>query len=253
MNVITLTDAKAEGRRYYFTGKPCPHGHITKRQVVDRACMGCKHTQEIKRYHRNHEQEKARSREYQRKDLPTPTRPCPERCELCGGLPGKRALHLDHDHKTGLFRGWLCHMCNLSLGKFGDTMDGLERAMTYLRNATSVSELFPTSAAERKLIPVASGVLNYFPSALIEVAKVSFIGNQQHNPGQPLHWARAKSTDQDDTIIRHFLERGTLDVDGVRHSAKLAWRALALLQLEMEAEGAPLARGARLPEATEGK
>jgi len=113
--------------------------------------------------------------------------------------------------------------------------------------------ILPSDAKERKNFPIATGVLDYFPSALIEVAKVSFIGNQQHNPGQPLHWARGKSIDQDDTIIRHFMERGKLDTDGVRHSAKLAWRALALLQLEMEAEGAPLARGARLPEATEGK
>lgn len=111
--------------------------------------------------------------------------------------------------------------------------------------------LMPTSAADRKKIPLASGVLNYFPSALMEVAKVSYQGNLQHNgPDAPLHWAREKSTDQDDTIIRHFLERGKIDSDGMRHSAKLAWRALALLQLELEAEGAPLARGARFPEET---
>ena len=108
--------------------------------------------------------------------------------------------------------------------------------------------LLPSVAGERKNIPLASGVLDYFPAALMEVAKVSYEGNLQHNPGQELHWARGKSTDQSDTIIRHFLERGTMDTDGMRHSAKLAWRALALLQIELEAEGAPLARGARLPE-----
>ena len=109
----------------------------------------------------------------------------------------------------------------------------------------TLSELFPADAKARKEIPLASGVLDYFTSALIEVAKVSFEGNKQHNPGEPLHWARGKSTDQADTLLRHFVERGTLDTDGVRHSAKLAWRALALLQLELEAAGAPLARGAK--------
>jgi hypothetical protein len=104
--------------------------------------------------------------------------------------------------------------------------------------------LLPVDAKERKNIPIATGVIDYFPAALAEVAKVSFEGNKQHNPGQPLHWARQKSTDQADTIIRHFLERGKVDADGMRHSAKLAWRALALLQLELEAEGAPIARGA---------
>ena len=108
--------------------------------------------------------------------------------------------------------------------------------------------LLPSDAAARKQVPLGTGVLDYFPAALAEVAKVSFQGNQQHNPGQELHWARGKSTDQADTIIRHYLERGKIDTDGQRHSAKLAWRALALLQLELEAEGAPLARGARLPE-----
>jgi hypothetical protein len=110
---------------------------------------------------------------------------------------------------------------------------------------TKEKELFPTDAKERKKLPVASGVLDYFTSALIEVARVSQIGNDQHNPGEPLHWARGKSMDQDDTIIRHFMERGKMDSDGVRHSAKLAWRALALLQLELEADGAPKARGAK--------
>jgi hypothetical protein len=102
----------------------------------------------------------------------------------------------------------------------------------------------PSDSKERKAIPITTGVLDYFPAALAEVAKVSYQGNLQHNPGEALHWARSKSTDQADTIVRHLLERGTFDVDGMRHSAKMAWRALALLQLELEAEGAPIARGA---------
>ena len=92
------------------------------------------------------------------------------------------------------------------------------------------------SAAERKQHPVGTGVLDYFPLALMAVAKCSWVGNEQHNPGEPLHWARGKSTDQADCLIRHFMERGTMDSDGVRHSAKMAWRALALLQEELEKE-----------------
>lgn len=95
----------------------------------------------------------------------------------------------------------------------------------------------PTDAKERKAVPITSGVLDYFPDAIAEVARVSKAGNDQHNPGQPLHWDRTKSTDHADCIARHLLERGTLDpVDGMRHSAKLAWRALALLQIEIEEE-----------------
>jgi hypothetical protein len=50
-----------------------------------------------------------------------------------------------------------------------------------------------------------------------------------------MHWAREKSTDHADCIVRHLIERGQVDTDGVRHSAKAAWRALAMLQTEIEA------------------
>lgn len=94
----------------------------------------------------------------------------------------------------------------------------------------------PTDAAARKDVPVTTGVLDYFPDAIAEVALLSKVGNEQHNPGQPLHWAREKSTDHADCIVRHLMERGTRDTDGQRHSAKVAWRALANLQLEIEAD-----------------
>ena len=106
-----------------------------------------------------------------------------------------------------------------------------------------MSDLLPSDAKERKRIPLSSGVLDYFTSALIAVAQVSQAGNDQHNPGEPLHWSRGKSNDHADTMLRHFVERGTIDTDGMRHSAKMVWRALAILQMELEAEGAPVARG----------
>jgi hypothetical protein len=96
--------------------------------------------------------------------------------------------------------------------------------------------MLPTDPEERKGIPIVTGVLDYFPLAIAEVAKVSLSGNEQHNPGQPLHWNREKSMDHEDCIGRHTIERGKLDTDGQRHTAKRAWRALAALQLEMEQE-----------------
>jgi hypothetical protein len=96
----------------------------------------------------------------------------------------------------------------------------------------------PTDAGERKSTPICTGVLDYFPDALAEIARVSKAGNDQHNPGQPLHWAKEKSTDEPDALVRHLLDRGKRDSDGQRHSAKVAWRALALLQREIEAERA---------------
>ena len=96
--------------------------------------------------------------------------------------------------------------------------------------------LLPTDAQERKQIPIVSGVLDYFPLAIAEVAKCSKAGNDQHHPGESLFWDKTKSTDHADCIGRHLIDRGKYDSDGIRHSAKLAWRALALLQLELEEE-----------------
>jgi hypothetical protein len=92
----------------------------------------------------------------------------------------------------------------------------------------------PTNAHARKAVPIATGVIDYFPDALAAVAACSKVGGEQHNPGKPLRWDRSKSGDESDALMRHFLERGTLDTDGIRHSAKVAWRALALLQKELE-------------------
>jgi hypothetical protein len=108
-----------------------------------------------------------------------------------------------------------------------------------------MSSALPTGKQERKDTPICTGVLDYFAAALAEVARVSKAGNDQHNPGQPLHWARGKSNDHADCVVRHLMDRGSFDDDGQRHTAKAAWRSLALLQEEMEAAGAPMARGGR--------
>ena len=92
----------------------------------------------------------------------------------------------------------------------------------------------PTDAKERKNVPIATGVIDYFPDAIVAVAELSRVGNEQHNPGKPLHWDRSKSGDESDALMRHFIERGSVDSDGVRHSTKVAWRALANLQKEIE-------------------
>ena len=98
------------------------------------------------------------------------------------------------------------------------------------------SMTLPTDAKARKRIPLARGLVDYFPLALSAIAECSHIGNEQHSPGQPLHWNRERSGDESDALMRHFLERGTWDHDGIRHSTKVAWRALAMLQKELEAE-----------------
>lgn len=91
-----------------------------------------------------------------------------------------------------------------------------------------------TDKAARKGMPICTGVLDYFPDALADVARLSKIGNDQHNPGQPMHWAREKSTDHADCILRHQIDRELVDEDGVLHATKVAWRALAQAQVLIE-------------------
>ena len=92
------------------------------------------------------------------------------------------------------------------------------------------------NANERKERPVFTGVLKYFPLAIMEIARVSLQGNKQHHPDKPLHWDRSKSKDDYDALARHLIDAGTVDNDGIRHTAKVAWRALACLEKELESE-----------------
>ena len=55
----------------------------------------------------------------------------PEVCECCGKVPIKWCL--DHDHNTQKFRGWICERCNTGLGKLGDNIEGIARALNYLK------------------------------------------------------------------------------------------------------------------------
>ena len=95
--------------------------------------------------------------------------------------------------------------------------------------------MLPVDSKERKRTPLCRGVLDYFPDALAAVSRLSQFGNDKHNPGQPLHWSRGKSSDHADCIVRHLIDRGKIDPEsGMSHTVEVAWRALALLQEEID-------------------
>lgn len=103
----------------------------------------------------------------------------------------------------------------------------------------------PDDDARRQELPMADGLLDYFPNALAEIARHSKLAGDKHHPGEPLHWERGKSTDHRNKIMKHLVDSGKKDGQGNRHSAALAWRALALLQEELERdEGYPAPRNA---------
>lgn len=96
----------------------------------------------------------------------------------------------------------------------------------------------PTDAKARKAVPVYSGFIKYFPRAMCAVAELSRIGNDQHNPGKPLHWDRSKSGDELDALTRHLIDDAMglpVDNDQVLHATKVAWRAMANLEKLLEA------------------
>ena len=87
------------------------------------------------------------------------------------------------------------------------------------------------TSAQRKEYPITTGCLDYFRDALLLVSHVSYKGNQKHNKGEPLHWARSKSADEEDAIGRHLVNRYEMDPEiDLEEAAQLAWRALAFLQ-----------------------
>src|SRR6185436_4157756 len=95
----------------------------------------------------------------------------------------------------------------------------------------------PTDPKERKQLQLYTFMFHYFPDAWLEVVRIARLGNEQHNPGEPLHWARGKSTDQMNAAFNHVFDYGAgqrVDSDGGYHLAKAIWRLMAQLQLDVE-------------------
>lgn len=147
------------------------------------------------------------------------------------------------------------HTALLALPSARDIMEAQSRLpMSVVPNDRAVHFIDKLSSEDRKEYPMATGALDYFPDAWAMVSRVSKIGNDKHNPGQPLHWAREKSMDQPDTILRHMSTRDEYEEitlpDGrvvrITHKAMVAWRAMAQLQEWCEEQYAA-AKAAGLP------
>lgn len=116
--------------------------------------------------------------------------------------------------------------------------------------------LFPSDDAGRKALPIFAMIAGYFPKALREVTRVCVANNVRYSPDRAptdITWNRGKSKDQSGSLFRHLLER---EVDGhvfetvpeeiakiigrpnVYVLAEAAWRALAMLEEEIEQQEA---------------
>ena len=107
----------------------------------------------------------------------------------------------------------------------------------------------PTDDKARKALPIFTYLTEYFPDATLAEVGVAVAGNEQHNPGQPLHWARGKSMDHSDCIMRHLANYDGMDGESLEAVA-LFWRAGALCQEVLERKyGLTVPRGATDPRA----
>jgi hypothetical protein len=114
-----------------------------------------------------------------------------------------------------------------------------------LRAAWADGRTLPLDSEARKMFPVRSGVVEYMPAALVAAALVAKLGNDKHNPGLELQWARAKSADHGDCEMRHTIDAGDPKCDRLEELACKFLRAGWELQIYAESLGAPKAPRAK--------
>lgn len=94
-----------------------------------------------------------------------------ERCSICNSTTAfsNGRWHIDHDHKTGIFRSLLCSKCNTGLGRFKETPANFYAAAKYLESeefiprdlgldASLVKEIFKTNKTKHWNLKAAHGV-----------------------------------------------------------------------------------------------
>ena len=160
LRAFSRHDAQLLGRSRYFTGKPCKRGHTAERLTKTCHCIACETDRPRRPYKAGSQRpwyktdagRAARRDDARRRaardggyvaaprERDCPPRPANGKCQCCGKEaashrgkpPGVASLCMDHDHKTGIFRGWTCNSCNRALGFFDDSMVGLRRAVLYM-------------------------------------------------------------------------------------------------------------------------
>jgi len=142
----------------------CKNCHTADR-YRDGHCKVCAKTRALAMYHRNPElhlkraaewkrTNRGRSRQLGRKGGRTDWKPGEHEkaearlltvsvCEVCRSPDAhhKRGWNADHDHATGLFRGIVCHPCNIAIShveKFG--LDRGQQIASYLLKSKATHE-----------------------------------------------------------------------------------------------------------------
>jgi hypothetical protein len=154
----TRKDACKVGSKFYKTGKPCKHGHDSKRYTSSKSCYEChkanwskSNEAKKKRLENNWLEEQLKRKDYLYRSMYGITfleyrnmsADQDYKCAICHkeerfmeiedwkqkGYLGD--LHVDHCHDTGRVRGLLCKECNMALGVLNNK-ELLTKAKEYL-------------------------------------------------------------------------------------------------------------------------
>ena len=138
--IITRSEAMEQGLPRYFTGKPCPSGHIVERITHCAHCTICKNEAQ-KKYMDSLEQEHKKAKYKNERllsrygisldDYKKLIKEQKYRCKICNN---RDRLVLDHCHIRNEFRGLICSRCNTMLGFAKDDIDILASGIEYLIN-----------------------------------------------------------------------------------------------------------------------
>lgn len=136
--IIFRAEAKRAGLLKYFTGKPCPRGHLAPRFVGNTHCQKCDRDR-AREYYRNNSERLRTAKTFRVRGISPVVfeemrQNCNDQCSICKchKPQGRGAWHIDHDHDTGKVRGLLCSNCNTALGLVRDSIPVLKGMIAYL-------------------------------------------------------------------------------------------------------------------------
>lgn len=135
--IVTRQEAFARGLNRFFTGYPCPAGHIDERETKTGKCVACMAMVRKPNPNRTGRFPKYSIEGYKIHQMLERQNGL---CAICDDPISLRAednerrrtAKVDHCHDTGKVRGLLCGKCNSGLGMFRDNTEHLDRAITYL-------------------------------------------------------------------------------------------------------------------------
>lgn len=129
-DTVSRKEAEAFGWRRYFTGLPCPKGHVAQRYTASSNCVYCETV------HKRKTKLDILKKKYAG-DYDFLMEPKPDYCEAC---LQDAVLVFDHCHASEKFRGWICAPCNVALGGARDSATILRQLADFLERNNTVDK-----------------------------------------------------------------------------------------------------------------